>query len=465
MRRIYSFVALMLLLASVNEVNAQYNLTIEDCRKMALENNYSIKSSKERELSSEDVLASAKTNNLPNLSLNANYLYSSSTFSKSIEGGYLPTFVPDVTTGELVPNIVGTAADGSLIFGEYAFMPDIDFDVKVGSVFNTSLMVTQPIYLGGKISNSIKLAGIGVDVARLEIRKTQTEVIETVDNAFYTYIKVEEMVLSAEKYQTAVEEFYRQINNALKVGMKNRNDVLKVEVKLNEAKLLVQKAKNGLLLARVNLCYAIGIPLTTRDIVLQDKFELGNAISNTDLDITSRPEYEMLEMQIDAKELEVKIAASDFKPSISAIASYGYTNGITLNDEKLLNSASFAGGVMVSVPLFHWGEGRKKISAKKRELNIAKNQKEDMSQLMSLQLLQSINTYNEALLEVQLTQNSVEQAKENMRMSKSHYDAGLETIADYLESQALWQKAMSDMIEAKAKQRLAYTSYQKCKGI
>lgn len=456
--------ACTLLLTLTIEARAQYNLSIEECREMALKNNYNLKSSKEKILASEDLLASYKTNNLPKLSVNASYLYSTVSLSHSITGGYLPTFTPDLTTGELVPNIVGTAADGSYIFGQYAFMPDINFEIEVGSILNASAMVAQPIYMGGKVSNAIKLANIGVEVAKQEERKTEAEVIELTDNAFYTCIKVEEILICAEKYQAVVEEFYRQISNAQKAGLKNRNDVLKVEVKLNEAKLMTQKAKNGLTLARMNLCYAIGIPMTTTDIHLKDQFSYGDIINSGDLDITNRPEYAMLEMQKEAKELEIKITESDYKPSVTALASYGYTNGGSINGATLFNNASFSGGVTVSVPIFNWGEGRKKVSSKRRELAISSNQMEDLSKLMSLELLQSINNYNESVLEVQLTQNSVNQATENMRVSKNFYESGMETIADYLEAQALWQKAMSDMIEAKAKQRLAYTTYQKCKG-
>lgn len=462
MRHTYIYIAL--LIGTIASASAQQRLTLAECREMAIENNFNIKSSNEKVAASEDIFAAYKTNNLPNLSLSGNYLYTTASFSETFPGGYLPTFKPDPVTGELVPNVVGSAPDGTPIFGSYAYMPDMKFDFEFGSIFNFGAHLAQPIYMGGKISNAIKLARVGVDVAKLNRQLTESEVIVGVDEAFYNVLKVEEMLFAAQKYQAVVEEFHRQVSNAVKVGMAKRNDVMKVEVKLNEAKLMSQKAKNGLRLATMNLCYSVGLPLSTRDVELVDLFDEEQQTISRELDITARPEYAMLQHQIEAKELEAKISRSEFLPSVSAMVSGGYVNGVKINDNPMLNTSLLSGGVMVNVPIFHWGEGRRKSSAARREVEVARNQFEDLSQRMTLELLQAINSYEESVLEVQLMTKSVEQAEENMRLSESQYRAGMETIADYLESQALWQKSMSELVEATSSQRLSYSRYLKASG-
>lgn len=423
------------------------HLSLQECRELAVESNINLKSSNERIEASRDILSAYKSNHLPNFSLNGNFLYSTTSFDYAIKGGQLPLF-----------NMDGTPMAG------FAYMPDIAFDVEVGSIYSVGAQVTQPIYLGGKISNAIKLARIGISISELSEERTYREVILSIDEAFYNVLKVSEMVIAAHKYQNVVEEFHRQMTNGYKSGMRHRNDLLKVEVRLNEAKLLTQKAENGLRLAKMNLCYNIGLPLSTTNISVNDNFDTELIIDPSNLDISARPEYEMLQKQIEAKELETKITRSDFLPSVSAIASYGYGNGLKLNGNKIVNNATFNGGVIMSVPLFHWGEGRRKSSAKRREVTIAQYEFEDLSQKMTLELMQAINNYEDATLKVALTQTSVTQAEENMRLCENQYNAGMETIADLLEAQALWQKAMSDLTEAHAAQRIAYTTYLKCRG-
>lgn len=432
---------------------------------MAIRHNYDLRSSDSRIEASKDMLEAYRANHLPNFSLGANYLYSTASYSESIEGGYLPTYVVD-DTGSLVPNLSGAVdASGTPIFNQYAYMPDINFDVEAGSIFNVSAIMTQPIYMGGKVTTAVKMARLGVGVAQQERRRTEAAVIVETDEAFYTLIKLEEMVLTAQRYEEAVVAFLRDVSNAERHGMAHRNDVLKVEVKLSEARLMCQKAENGLRLAKMNLCYAIGLPLTTSDVSVSDQFDLNFVIEDQELDVTSRPEYSMLESQVSMKELEVELAKSDFKPSVSAIASYGYFNGATINGSPLLNSASFTGGVMVSVPLFHWGEGRRTASARRREVEIAQNQLDDLTQKMRLELLREINLYEDATAQVRMTEMMVIQAEENMRISRNQYSAGMETLADSMEAQAMWQKSMSDLVEAKAAQRMAYSKYLKAAGL
>lgn len=453
------------------QTNSSVRLTLEECRAMALENNYNLKSSSEQVERAKDILAQYKTNFLPNISLTGNALYSTSNLSYTLEGGYLPTFIPDATTGELVPNIAGVAADGSYIFNQYAYMPDIELDLSVDFFFSAGVQLTQAIYMGGKVSNAVKLAKKGVNIAELSKSLSKSDVIIEADRGYYTFLQVEDKLLSAKKYHEVVEEFYRTVGDAVEQGMATRNDLMKVEVRLNEAKLMLKQAENGLRLSRMNLCYITGLPLTTQELILADKLNSNSietelmSMSSDNLDVSQRAEYKMLEEQIEAKELEVKLNRSEYLPQISMLAGYNYAYGGVINDANLINGHGFTGGVMVQIPLFHWGEGRRKVSSSKREVNIAKNQFEDLTQKMTLELMQAVNNYQESVYEVELTKTALKQAEENMRMSRDGYESGMENLSDYLESQAMWQKSMSDLVDARAGERLSYTNYLKCAGL
>ncbi len=438
---------LTLLFCSV-EVDAQNTpLTLLECRQMAIKASYNLKSSAEKRLYSEDMALAYRANYLPDISLKGEYLYSTASFNMEITGGYLPIFT-----------------NGVIESGSFVYMPDQSYELDVKSVYNASVVLMQPIYMGGKISGAYKLSKLGVELSALDEQRQEAEVLQRVDNAFYQLLELDEQLLSAKAYQTTVEEFLRQIESAHAHGMAKRNDVLKVSVRLNEAKLLSLKAANGVTLARMNLCYIIGMSLSTKELKLIEPKIIIEPLRDNTLDISERPEYLQLQKQVEAKELETKITKGDLLPSATAIASYGYTNGLAFNSNTLLNSAAFTAGVTVSVPIFHFSEGRRKVSAKQREVAIARNTLDDLSIQMSLELMQAINETNEAIEQVHLTQVAEVQAEENMRLSKNQYDVGMETIADYLEAQSLWQKAMSDSSAAKRMQRVAYTKYLRTTG-
>ena len=50
------------------------------------------------------------------------------------------------------------------------------------------------------------------------------------------------------------------------------------------------------------------------------------------------------------------------------------------------------------------------------------------------------------------------------KKSKNRFEVGMETLTNYMEAQAQWQKAWSDWIEAKAELRVNETYYLKSTG-
>ncbi len=448
-------ISVLVLFSCVN-AKAQCALTLEQCREMAISSNATIKSSQIGVASSEDVLSMYKTNHLPKLSLGVNYLYSTASLSETI---------PSFNITELVASDMF-----ALLPAEYQALlsmvntPEVDLELSVESLFNASAKVVQPIYMGSKIRSAVSMAQVGVEVSRLKLQLDTNALLVEVDNAFYTHLMLMELSRSADSYYTVVKEFNRKMVNAFQAGMKTRNDMLKVQVALNDAELKQRKANNAIILSRMNLCHLIGLPMTTKELNLVDEVQLISGGKAPMGDVTERVEYKLLEKQIEAKKLETKIAKSDFLPSVAALASYGYTHGLQFNGNNLFSSMGFTGGVTVSVPLFSWGEGRYKVRAKEREEEQALLTLKDNSELMTLEMMQAINVLDEAHVELLMREKALEQATENMRLSLNQYEAGMESLADYLESQALWQQAMSNKVSTLSALRVANSRYLKAIG-
>jgi len=58
----------------------------------------------------------------------------------------------------------------------------------------------------------------------------------------------------------------------------------------------------------------------------------------------------------------------------------------------------------------------------------------------------------------------MEQSEENLKMSRDHYEAGMETISDCLEAQTILQNAQTEHIIAKTKLEICKTEYLKITG-
>lgn len=115
-----------------------------------------------------------RANFLPKLSATGLYAYMQKKSSFTIDGGYLPTFVPDAN-GELVYNLYIDPAtklpvmgkDGRPLSAQYAFMPDIELELGLRGVYSAGAMLEQPIYMGGKIRSAYRMATIGKEMSEL----------------------------------------------------------------------------------------------------------------------------------------------------------------------------------------------------------------------------------------------------------------------------------------------------------
>ena len=213
----------------------------------------------------------------------------------------------------------------------------------------------------------------------------------------------------------------------------------------------------------MNLCHYIGKPLTSK-ITVSDK--LPNVTGEvTVTDITERLEYSMLNKQVEAADQQVKLARSEMLPQLGIKGMYNYMNALKINDSKLFDGFTGAAMVSLKVPIFHFRAQHNKVKAAKEQLALAEAEKDSKDELMLLELTKAINELTEAQLEREIADRSLAQAEENMKLSKSGYSNGLETLSDYLEAQALWQSAYATKVDAYFQLYLKNLSYMKAAGL
>ena len=418
-------------------------LDLQKCRKMAVENSKKLQSAEQQGQKAGFDKKAYRANFLPKLSATGLYAYVHKKMKFDIDGGYLPVYdVNDV--GQAVPlnslympegkPVLG--ADGIPLFKQYAFMPDIDLALGIENAYTVGVMLEQPLYMGGKVRSAFRMASIGKEIADLNVKYNQAEVLAEADAAYWQYLKVCEQVKAAGKYLEVVKELVRNLEDAYRTGMAAQNDLLKAQVKQNEAELMVQKAQNGLALSGMNLCRIVGVDLMS-ELTVRDSLGEGivSGLWEEGDNITGRPEYNMLERQIELKEKEVALTRSDFLSQLGVSASYGYSDGITLNG-KSDGIASFAALASLKIPIYHWGEGRNKVKAMKAEEEMVRLKKEETEQMMQLEVARARYNVEDAATRVRLTRRSLSQAEENLQVSKNRFEVGMETLTNYMEAQA-----------------------------
>ena len=113
----------------------------------------------------------------------------------------------------------------------------------------------------------------------------------------------------------------------------------------------------------------------------------------------------------------------------------------------------------VNIPISGWWEASHKLKERKLKEEQNRNMVADNTGKLLLQMQQARNTLDEAFKQVQLAGISIRQAKENLKVSRDNYEAGMVNVSDMLEAQALVQSSNDNMTNLKCNYQLAKAKY------
>ena len=370
-----------------------------------------------------------------------------------------------------LPKIEGSAT------GAYV-LPDIDMmgmEMRMRGTYMAGLTLTQPIYAGGKISAARRMARIGEEVAEEQHRMTRMDVLVEADNSYWTLVAVERKVRMLESYAAQMDTLHNQVSTAFETGMAIENDLLRIEAKRSEIRYQLQKARNGADLCRMSLCRVIGADNDVQPVPTDTLFRM-SAPGVLRADLTARPELRMLEQQVAIGEQQIRDARSAMLPTAGLSLGYTYYGNIKLNSmvdagggTYVPYTQEFRDGlglamVAVKIPIFHWGESRKKVRKARFELQNAQLDLQKNQRLMSLEVEQAIRNVEDGYRMIQTAELALGQAEENLRVMRNRHAAQMAPLTDLMDAQSQWQQASSNLIEAQTQYRIYETEYRRAIG-
>lgn len=370
-----------------------------------------------------------------------------------------------------LPKIEGSAT------GAYV-LPDIEMtgmELAMRGTYMAGLTLTQPIYTGGKISAGRQMARLGRQIADQQLRMTRMDVLVDADNAYWSYIAVRRKVRMLESYSTQMDTIYKQTSSAVAAGMAIENDLLRIEAKRTEIEYQLQRARNGADLCRMALCNVIGAPLDTAIEPTDTTFNIESPTAMS-LDIARRPEVGLLEKQIDVNMQRIRDARSEMLPTVGLSAGYSYYGNIKLNGFADMGNGTtvpytqeFRDGIgiamlAVKIPIFHWGESRKKMHKARYELDNSQLELQRNMRLMSIEAQQAVQNVEDGYRMIHTAESGLRQAEENLRVMRNRHAAQMAPLTDLLDAQSQWQQAASNRIEAATQYQIYRTEYLRATG-
>lgn len=425
MRRNIVFLAIASIMLSSNVV-AQKSYTLEECKKMAVENNVRTKNSR--------------------LDIEAARQERKELFTK-----YFPVISASGTAFKADDPLLAS----SVTIPQMGTLPiELVEDGLIGMV-----TAIQPVFAGGKIINANKLAQIAMDAAELQHDLSKEEVLQKTEKYYWQIVSLKEHLSTLKSVDTLLIRIHNDVAKAVEVGIASNNDLLKVELQRNEIDGSQLELDNLLTLSKMLLAQHIGSPMDSlrqTDVISFDienrKKLMSYYISNEEC-LNNLTSYKLLDKNIEAARMKTRIKRGEYLPTLGVGA--GYVN------ENLLGKHTNHGVVFatVSVPISSWWGGSHALKKKRVEERKAINEKEDLSGQLILKMQQSWNSLMEAEKQISLAESAVKQSSENIRINQDYYNTGTSSISDLLDAQTLYRQSRNRLTTAQINYKLKLSEY------
>ena len=494
---------LIMLMGAMTAAEAQTQvLSLDSCRAMALRNNKQINASRLKKDVAMNLRKSARTKYLPKVDVMGGYEWFSREISLLNDGQ--KTAFSNVGTS-LVGGISSSASDmmtelvgkgfltpeqaqkiGALINekgstiqqqGNALGQSVVDaFRTDTRNMWAGSVMLRQPIYMGGAILAANKIADISEQIADNDLDMKTQATLYSIDQAYWLAVSLKQKHKLATSYHDLVKKLDNDVHKMIKQGVATKADGLKVDVKVNEAEMQMTQAEDGLALSKMLLCQLCGIPMN-QEIALADEDKETLTLSGASVDteqqrvaasdsaMDTRPELRMLENAVEISKQATNLVRAVYLPHVALTGGYTISNPNVFNGFQKKFTGVWNVGILVQMPVWTWFDNAYKVRASKAATHIAQMNLDDTREKIHLQVAQSQFKVKEAQKKLNMAMKNIASAEENLRCANLGFKEGVMEVTDVMAAQTAWQQAQSQKIDAEIDVKLTQVGLNKALGI
>lgn len=470
-------------------------LSLDSCRAMAMRNNKQLGIARAKQQVAMNVRKSARTKYLPHIDLAGGWMLSSrevsllnndqknilSNLGTTAAGSIDVSGVSDLLTSMVMKGLLspqeaqkyGQMAQGATQqlanFGNSLGENIKDaFRTDTRSIIVGSVVVNQPVFMGGAITAANRMADINEQMAAIQIDASEQNVLYDIDKAYWLVVSLRQKQRLAESYLKLVTKLDEDVNKMIKEGVATRADGLKVDVKVNEAEMTKTQVDNGLSLARMLLCQLCGIPVSNNITLVDESRDDVTVVSNRynkSLAMENRPELKLLDNAVALSEQSTKIARATMLPQVAVTGGYMISNPNLFNGYEKKFGGMWNVGIMVRVPVFDWGDATYKVRASKIATTMARMTLEEAREMIDLQVNQCDYQLKEANKKLVTAEKNIKRAEENLRCANLGFSEGVMDATEVMAAQTAWLQAKTQKIDAQIDVCLGEAAMKKAIGM
>lgn len=323
------------------------------------------------------------------------------------------------------------------------------------------LQLHQPIFTGFRLKNLADAAGSLADASQQDLLMSDADLVLAITSAYWSL----HQAITTERFVTdnvrRLEAYRADTERLLQSGLATRNDLLKIEVQMANARISLIDARNDVTLARMNLNNVLGRPLETpvvpgsrpSDLERPDSIlvmvEGGEDRRLTGYAWSSRPDLISASHQVEAARATASAAKGSYWPQLDLVAGYNYNRPNARYQPvtpEFLDSWDV--GVNLQFDIWNWGRTGHQAEAAEAALRQSELAASQLRDNVALDVQRAALTLRRSREKLEVARLGLAQAHENLRVTGDRYRTGLATSSELLDAEVALVQAETNLTGA-----------------
>jgi len=278
-----------------------------------------------------------------------------------------------------------------------------------------------------KIKPTLEIASANVDRLQADFRQTKNELTLEVKKAYYTVLFTDQLVNISSQAEEVAKNNYETTEKLYKEGKVSHFDV-------SRSKVRWVNSQSDLIETKSNYQTALEALRTLMSLPSDKELNLSGSLSEEMLEISveealdkayaNRPELQSLSFLEKVSSSTINLEKAARLPSFTLTYNYGWqANDLYSDPDKYFKYWTFLG--KISLPIFDGFTAKGRIKAAKASLERVKGSKEQLQDLIDLEVRQAFLTFQAAKDRISTQKENVNTAQENLRIATEQYKLGL----------------------------------------
>ncbi|WP_433985461.1 TolC family protein [Chryseobacterium sp. RRHN12] len=339
------------------------------------------------------------------------------------------------------------------------------YDV-INGMYDFTLSASIPVYMGGKIKNTEKKAGIDTEISALKTHLDERQLKMEIITAFLQihHLKEQQSLINDKMKEDSVN--IRQVKALKANGVVTVNEVLRTSLQLSNHTMSWTELDNDIQIAEHKLKTILSLPESqemhadTEDLI-SDNASIPYVDELTETALSKNESVEITHKNLSLKELDQKITKANYLPKITAGGEYflKYPNMMFFPPEPYAYRLGMV-GVNLTYPIESLYKNKYKMQEARENIDLAKLQIEENEENIRHNVYEAYKKFEETDQKVKIAEEAIQQAKENYRIVRTKYANKLSLITELIDADNAYLEAESNLISVKINRQLKYYQLQ-----